>query len=144
MITPTHFHDFKPCDTVQYDWPHDANEAHYDAVFDKIVAMLGPKFGVASIECILHIDTFEAPRGIAIATATPGQWLVKQGNHVWVQDHEPARVIEWQHRVVRSRSGGVFWEDSLDAAQITQRIDGGIIKRRPVLSNGWTGPWEEA
>lgn len=113
----THFHNFTPADAVQYDGEH-GDEALFDVVRSEI------RWG--------------GQEGWPIRK---GQWLVRQGSRVWVQDEEPARVVKWEFRVVGSRSGGKWLEHSLEGALLTQRMYGGLIERRPVLSNGWTGPW---
>lgn len=87
--------------------------------------------------------------------AFPGQWIVRQGDKVWVQDEEPARVERWetQTRPLADSERCKFTLPGYGTRCPMELGHGGVVHnysqhpskvshRRPVLSNGWTGPWE--
>lgn len=54
----------------------------------------------------------------AWSESLPDQWLIKRADgRITVQDDEPVYVAQW-------------------------RFDEAMGERYPILSNGWTGPWE--
>lgn len=75
-----------------------------------------------------------------------GQWLIRQGDRVWVQDEEPARVERWEWGASALEDLEVTQFDSeADARDPGKKWLMGMTHtayRCPVLSNGWSGPWE--
>ena len=98
-----YFINFAPADAVQYD-------------------------GTNLLAICAAWDLYEGHWARMLST---GQWLVRQGSRVWVQDEEPARVVRWE--TGRMSPGGDVWDHDW--------LSWWPEYRRPVLSNGWTGPW---
>lgn len=121
-MTADHFHNFAPADAVQYDGTNAGECIRFHKTF-----FIGYSGGIEH-----HLSPY--------GKASPGQWLVRQGSKVWVQDEEPARAERWEWATGRfdeltgaaDEESARYWVDAL--AGIT-------LHRRPVLSNGWTGPW---
>lgn len=135
-MTAKYFVNFTPADAVQYD----GTQPSGSEALEWLRSDRGRIYNFYRYARDARLEAFVIEENGDVYLC-PGQWLVRQGSRVWVQDEEPARVVKWEFRVVGSRSGGKWLEHSLEGALLTQRMYGGLIERRPVLSNGWTGPW---
>jgi len=132
MTDQRYFHNFAPADAVQYDGTNDAQIA---AQFD--------------------IDGWWVR-----LNATTGQWLVRQGDRVWVQDEEPARVehtswsVFYPHRAADGSDGQaqriVFVEERKETyarkilSEASPQADARLEIQHAVRTQGgflWTGPW---
>jgi len=68
-------------------------------------------------------------RGVGMVDV--GQWIIKHPDgRITVQDDEPVHVERWEYPDLQYSHTYPF-----------ERIPSTL--RQPVLSNGWTGPWEE-
>lgn len=116
MTDPRYFINFAPAAAVQYDGTNRAE-----------VTRIAGYFSYGIIDGDLVLTRKQAPS----IFVKEGQWLVRQGDKVWVQDEEPARVVRWE--TGRMSPGGDVWDHDW--------LSWWPEYRRPVLSNGWTGPW---
>jgi hypothetical protein len=67
-----------------------------------------------------------------------GQWLIRQGDRVWVQDKEPAKVERWL-------VGNCDFDGSMSWHGHNCECYGPLDRPREVcavLNNGWSGPWQ--
>lgn len=132
MTTPTHYFNFKPCEAVQFQ----------ESGPDQNIALVCEWLGADPAEDYEFFDAeYEAglPSGGTIyydnenEQASPGQRLIRQDGKVWVQDEEPPRVKEWEYaKRPHNAASGLWFKCERDKA----------THCRPVLSNGWEGPWE--
>lgn len=125
--TPTHYFNFKPCEAVQWT----GTEEGFDTVSEHL-ADQGFDIAQAGDMCQLWASDMSTE----IHRLTPGQWLIRQEGKVWVQDEEPPKVERWMPGVEINDSYGH------ETLPLSEGYEHEATHRRPVLSNGWTGPWE--
>ena len=111
--TPTHYFNFKPCEAVQWSGTVEGFDVMAEHFADY-------GFDIAQAGDMCQIWASDMSTGIY--RLRPGQWLVKQGDKVFVLDEEPAWVVGWVTRDERKFA----WTKL----------------KRPALSNGFLGPWE--
>jgi len=111
-----YFINFAPADAVQYDGSEEATA-------------LALTWVPSGWELYREVEWCDHDN--CTVRLSPGQWLVRQDTRVWVQDEEPARVERWE--TGRMSPGGDVWDHDW--------LSWWPEYRRPVLSNGWTGPW---
>ena len=138
MTDQRHFHNFAPADAVQYDGTWASLSATDDWFPEDVSRGASRDNGNEA----MSLDWY-FPSGQRIGVEfVPGQWIVRQGSRVWAQDEEPARVVRWGWANSRYGDGGMN-QDTEESVRYFHNLDPEKfgLHRRPVLSNGWTGPW---
>lgn len=79
--------------------------------------------------------SFDDGRGKDDAWVNPGQWAIRRADgSIGVSDDEPVHVEWWTYGI---------WVEEVSAFTTMPGAKEDTTHRKPVLSNGWVGPWEE-
>lgn len=135
-----HYVDFKPAEAVQYV------EGQIEQFCAEATALLNPSGeinigsrsmfsfqGSPPTICAWRMNSSGnmAWRWADRRSAHPGNWCVKQGSRVWVQDEEPAKIEHTDYAV------------GTPGASMMRAASPKVATHRQVaLDNGWSGPWQ--
>lgn len=121
-MTAKYFVNFTPADAVQYD----GTQPSGSEALEWLRSDRGRIYNFYRYARDARLEAFVIEENGDVYLC-PGQWLVRQGSRVWVQDEEPASVIGASYHQCHAKK----CEPDCALKDCAEYL----------LDNGWTSPW---